>query len=100
MFAPTNKLLFLRNWFFDVQNSQLFYVASIRERASDRFKKVNFARYSITSYNYKSKCLCKCISEHCVRVLFLDIAKDILKPPLRKVNAVVSHQDPFIAKQH
>ena len=25
--------------------------------------------------NYKSKCLCNYISEHCVRVLFLDIAK-------------------------
>ena len=70
----------------------MFYVASIRERASDRSKRGNFARYSITSYNYKSKCLCK------VNTVYASYSstsrKDILKPPLRKVNAFASHSRP------
>ena len=78
MFAPTKKLLFLRyyrnrQFFFDVQNSQQFYIASIRERASPSQKLILLVIRS--RRNYKSKCLCKYISDHCVRVLFLDIGR-------------------------
>ena len=36
----------------------------------------------------------KQISEYCERILFIEIAKDILEPPLGKVNAAASYSRP------